>query len=141
MANIASTPFLHLLEKLQPRERNFYLMMDAYNTALGKFNFLPHEINTSVQKFFESEILKILVETPLVYESNYKRNEMAEKSIENKHENKIKSVDQQFDDKLGKWASSFSSDDEDDIKRITNESDLSSDEKDNDQHKITTNTR
>lgn len=125
---MASAHFVRFLEKLAPRERNFFLLMDTYRDSFSKYNISDATEHSSVQEFFEAEILRILESEPPIYDTNRKRDEMAERSVSVQRDTNLKAVleaDRLFDENLGEWASSFS-DDDDDIKRLANDSDLSS---------------
>ena len=150
----ADIKMIQFLKKLPSRERNFYLLMRSYDRAL--FQCKRYDVNAqseaveTVAEFFEGQIDQLLgksVSSP-IYDIPRPRDEKAEKSIIEDtppkdvltafHDQKlaaIRSIDKGFDDKLGAWASSFSkSGDEitsDATKRLSNESDLSSDEDEN----------
>jgi hypothetical protein len=96
-----------------------------------------HEFATDdvsqISTVLETEINKFLeVSNSPIYETHVKRDERAEKSASQAKPPKVdkfkvvREIDAQLDDKLGKWASSFSDDDEEDEKRLDDSSDLSS---------------
>jgi hypothetical protein len=145
-------PLIRFLKSLPQKQRNFYLLMNAYNLTLNELgDRYPDNDNDSKQEgvkliseFFETEISRLLeTSSSPFYESQTTRNEKAEKSIPDKlniidQMNAVNLADDEFDEKLGKWASSFSdSDDETNKKdrRLANESDLSSDDEDQEKHK------
>jgi hypothetical protein len=120
--------FICFLKKLPQRERNFYILMKSYRQSLDELN--KCDLSTMKDGFdvlsdcFEGEINRILENSKsAIYENQAMRNEDAEQSTSGKLNiiddmQGLKFIDDQFDKKLGTWASSFSDEDDETLFQI-----------------------
>lgn len=105
---------VNFLNTLPSREKLLYVLIRSYQNDVAqlKSTNLPDNYLSSFCNLYESVIKSVIHHNKSVYEDIFSRNENAEPSIP-----QIKRVPDPdiFADKLGPWASSFSSNSDDDI--------------------------
>lgn len=109
--------FLKFLNKLSFRDRSLYLNLHAYNLQLKELEthtsfdeaskILSEFYNEKIQKLSENNIVNTLSEHNNIIQLN-NNNEHSSNNNEQSN-NYIKMLDKQFDEKLGAWEISSSS--------------------------------
>lgn len=99
------TIIIRFIGTLPERERSLCILLRAYEKEL-KYSDTNEAGRSAISNLYENEIRKILPKAP-VYDSRDMKKENAEKSVIVPVKDPI---DDPFEAKLGKWASSFSND-------------------------------
>lgn len=137
------THIIKFIKTLSERDRSFYILMRSYERDITdsiKLNYPHLDQNLSeLSLFYENEIIQVLNSTnsmPIYQNQNFHDDKAESSSTDYKaknqlEKNRVNLLNDEFAEKLGKWASSFSDDENTTlvselINKDKNSSDLSS---------------